>query len=153
MSPRYLQFLATIGTALYLVPTGTHLFELPHKMALSPAEYMTVQKIYVGWDLFGFVIGVTILTTLGQTLLLRADRMAFRLSLVAFLCLAAALAVFFAFTDPVNVATRFWSVAPEAFDAARRQWEYSHAASAMLTFAALVANVVSLLVHRTNTVG
>ena len=29
-------------------------FELANKMSLSPAEYMTVQKIYVGWSFLEF---------------------------------------------------------------------------------------------------
>jgi hypothetical protein len=145
MSKKLLQLLAIVAIALYVVPTGAHLFELPHKMALSPAEYMTVQQIYAGWELFGIVIAIALLATLANTLLVRGDRRAFAWSLAAFLALATTQAVFWAFTYPVNVATRFWTVSPEMFEAARRQWEYSHAASAMLTFVALVAMVFSSL--------
>jgi hypothetical protein len=130
------------------VPTGAHLFELPHKMALSSAEYMTVQQIYAGWELFGIVIAIALLATLGNTLLVRVDRCAFSWSLVAFLALAATQGVFWAFTYPVNVATRFWTVSPEPFETARQQWEYSHAASAVLTFVALVRLVFSSLTYR-----
>ena len=145
MSKKLVQVLAIAATALYLVPTGAHLFELPHKMALSPAEYMTVQQIYAGWELFGIAIAIALLATLANTLLVRADRRAFAWSLAAFLALATTQAVFWAFTYPVNVATRFWTVSPEMFEAARRQWEYSHATSAVLTFVALVAMVFSSL--------
>ena len=145
MSKRLVQLLAIVAAALYLVPAGAHLFELPHKMALSTAEYMTVQQIYAGWELFGIVIAIALLATLTNTLLVRADRRAFRWSLVAFLALAATQGVFWVFTYPINVATRFWTISPELFEAARRQWEYSHAASALLTFVALVATVYSSL--------
>jgi hypothetical protein len=145
MSKKLVQVLAIVAAALYLVPTGAHLFELPHKMALSSAEYMTVQQIYAGWELFGIVIAIALLATLANTLLVRADRRAFSWSLVAFLALAATQGVFWAFTYPVNVATRFWTVFPEPFETARRQWEYSHAASAVLTFVAFVAIVFSSL--------
>jgi hypothetical protein len=141
MSKKLVQFLAIIATALYLVPTGAHLFEMPHKMALSPAEYMTVQQIYAGWELFGIVIGIALVATLANTVLVRADRRAFWGSLAAFLALIATQAVFWAFTYPVNVATRFWTVSPESFETARQQWEYSHAASAALTFVGLIAIV------------
>jgi predicted membrane channel-forming protein YqfA (hemolysin III family) len=148
MSIKFVQFLAIMAAALYLVPTGAHLFELPHKMALSPTEYMTVQQIYAGWQLFGVVVGLALLATLVNTILVRADRRALASSLGAFLALAATQGVFWAFTYPMNVATRFWTVSPERFEAARQQWEYSHAASAVLTFVALVALVFSSLTYR-----
>jgi len=105
MSIKLIQLLAIIAAALYLVPTGAHLFELPHKMALSPPEYMTVQQIYAGWELFGIVIAIALLATLTNTLLVRADRRAFAWSLAAFVALAATQGAFWAFTYPVNVAT------------------------------------------------
>src|SRR5262245_21023728 len=58
MRVKVVQFIAIITTALYLVPTGAHLFELLNKIALTPTEYLTVQKIYAGWSLFGVVVGV-----------------------------------------------------------------------------------------------
>ena len=137
---------AILTTALYLVPTGAHLFELPHKMALSPIEYMLVQRIYAGWQWFGLVIAFAILATAALAVRVRRDRKALAWSIGASMCLVAALADFFAFTYPVNIATGFWTILPERFEMARRQWEYSHAAAALLTFAALIANVVSLLV-------
>jgi hypothetical protein len=150
MGKKLVQFVAIVATALYLVATGAHLFELPHKRALSPAEYMTVQQIYVGWELFGIAIAIAMLATLANTLLVRADCRAFAWSLAAFLALAATQVVFWTFTYPVNVATRFWTISPQLFDAARQQWEYSHAASAVLTFVGLVAIVISSLACQTN---
>jgi hypothetical protein len=117
MSKKLVQLLAIVAIALYLVPMGAHLFELPHKLALSPAEYMTVQQIYTGWELFGIVIATALLATLANTLLVRSDRRAFAWSLAAFLALATTQGVFWAFTYPVNVATRFWTVSPEMFEA------------------------------------
>jgi hypothetical protein len=140
---KLLHTLSVTTTALYLVPTGAHLFELPNEMALSPAEYMTVQKIYAGWALFGIVIVVATVTTLAQAVLVRADRTAFALALGGLLGLVGTQVVFWLFTYPMNVASQFWTITPEPFEAARRQWEYSHAASAFLTFAALIAITLS----------
>jgi hypothetical protein len=144
---KLLQFIAILSTALYLVPTGAHLFELPHKMAMPPAEYMIVQRVYAGWSLFGIVITAALLATFAHTLLVRADRKAFALSLGAFLGLALTQAMFWIFTYPINIATRFWTLLPEPFEAARRQWEYSHAAGAVLTFVSLIAITLSVLLH------
>ena len=148
MSKKFVQLVAIVAAALYLVPTGAHLFELPRKMALSSGEYMTVQQIYTGWELFGIVIAVALPATLANTLLVRSDRRAFAWSLAAFLALTATQGVFWAFTYPINVATQFWTVSPEPFETARQQWEYSHAASAVLTFVALVTIVFSSLTYR-----
>jgi predicted membrane channel-forming protein YqfA (hemolysin III family) len=147
MRIKVVQFIAITTTALYLVPAGAHLFELPNKLVLTPTEYLTVQKIYAGWSLFGIVIGMALLSTLAHTLLVRADRKSFALSLGAFVALAATQGLFWAFTYPVNAATGFWTVPPEPFEVARWQWEYSHAAGAVLTFAALVAIVLAALVY------
>jgi len=98
--------------------------------------------------LFGIVIAVALPATLANTLLVRSDRRAFAWSLAAFLALAATQGVFWAFTYPINVATQFWTVSPEPFETARQQWEYSHAASAVLTFVALVTIVFSSLTYR-----
>jgi len=117
------------------------------RIALTPTEYLTVQKIYAGWSLLGVVVGVALLATLAHTLLVRADRTSFAWSLGAFVALAGTQGLFWAFTYPVNAATVFWTVPPDSFELARRQWEYSHAASAVLTFAALVAIVLAVLVH------
>jgi hypothetical protein len=143
-----LQLLAVISTALYLVPTGAHLFELPNKIALSPAEYMTVQKIYAGWALFGIVFVIAIVTALVQAVCVRAHRPALALSLAALLGLVGTQVVFWLFTYPVNVASESWTVMPQPFEGARRQWEYSHAASAFLTFGALIMITLSGLVCR-----
>jgi hypothetical protein len=148
MKLRLSQLLAIASTALYLVPTGAHLFELVSKMTMPQSEYMTVQKIYAGWSLFGIVIVIALLATLLHTVLVRADRRALALSLAAFVALAATQAMFWMFTYPINVATRNWTMVPEPFEAARRQWEYSHAANAVLTFAALIALILSTLLYQ-----
>jgi hypothetical protein len=51
-----LRLLTHLFVARAFVPSGAHLAGLPNKMALSPAEYMVVQRIYRGWALFGTVV-------------------------------------------------------------------------------------------------
>ncbi len=150
MNLKFLQGALIVAIALYLVPTGAHLFELPAKLALPASEYMTVQRIYDGWQLFGFVIGAALLLALAHAYLVRRSRPALIAAIVGFVALAAALADFVLFTLPVNVATAFWTVAPEPFEAGRRQWEYSHAVAAVLTFVALIATLASILRYNGN---
>jgi hypothetical protein len=137
------RFLAILAVGICLIPAGAHLFELPNKISLPPDQYMTVQRIYAGWALFGIPIIAALLLTLAHTVLVRAEPTAFWLSLAAFVCLVLTQAIFWTFTYPMNLASHNWTVMPENFEAARRQWEYSHAVNAILTFAAFVAITLS----------
>ena len=149
---RVWQALAIVSTALCLVPVGAHLVEMPHKLALEPAEYMVVQRIYAGWALFGIVIVIALVATLVHTVLVRADTAVRWVSLMAFLCLAATQALFWTFTYPVNVATQSWTRLPQPFEEARLQWETSHAAGAVLTLLALVLIVLAVVFECSRTV-
>jgi hypothetical protein len=142
------RLLAVISVALCLIPAGAHFFELPNKLPLSTAEYMTTQKIYAGWSFFGVAIIAAIVFTLTHTLMVRAERTAFVLSLTALLCLGATQVIFWTFTYPMNVATNNWTITPQDFEAVRRQWEYSHAINAVLTFVALVTITLSALTYK-----
>src|SRR5262249_11999863 len=102
-------------------------------------EYMIVQRLYAGWALFGIVIFAALLLTLLHAVLLRRERATLALSLTAFSLLLATQVVFWRFTYPMNVASSNWTTMPARFEQARLQWEYSHAASAVLTFLALLA--------------
>ena len=139
--------LAVISVALCLIPGGAHFFELANKMSLSMTEYMTTQKIYAGWSFFGVAIYAAIAFTLTHTLMVRTERTAFLLSLTSLLCLGATQVIFWTFTYPMNVATNNWTISPQDFEAARRQWEYSHAVNAVLTFVALVTITLSALTY------
>jgi len=143
-----MRLLAVVSVALCLIPAGTHFFELANKMSLSTAEYMTTQKIYAGWSFFGVAIIAAIAFTLTHTLMVRADRTAFLLSLTALLLLGATQVIFWTFTYPMNVATNNWTITPQDFEAVRRQWEYSHAVNAMLTFVAFVTITLSALTYK-----
>jgi predicted ABC-type exoprotein transport system permease subunit len=103
------RLLAVISVAVCLIPAGAHFFELANKMYLSMPEYMTTQKIYAGWSFFGVAIIAAILFTLTHTLMIRAERAAFFLSLTALLCLGATQVIFWTFTYPMNVATNNWT--------------------------------------------
>jgi hypothetical protein len=138
-------FIALLFAALALVPTGAHLAELVNKMELSAAEYQTVQQIYRGWALFAIVIFGALVSTLVLTLRLRRHRAAFTPALVALLCIVATQVVFWTFTFPVNQTTINWTRMPADWASLRAQWEYSHAAAAVLNVAAVAALIRSVL--------
>src|SRR5262249_2393482 len=99
-------------------------------------------------SLFGIAIVAALFLTSIHTFMVRTDRTAFLLSLTSVLCLAATQMIFWSFTFPVNVASNNWTVTPENFESARRQWEYSHAVNAVITFVAFVAITSSVLVDK-----
>jgi hypothetical protein len=140
------RFCSLFFAALALAPALAHLLELPNKLGLSRADYLTVQQIYRGWAWLGVVVVGALLSTLALTIILRQRGRGFGLALLAFLCIAGTQVVFWTFTFPVNRQTMNWSVMPDAWTALRAQWEYSHAAAAALNFVAFVALIVSTLV-------
>jgi hypothetical protein len=141
-------FLALFFAALALGPALAHLFELPNKIDLSRADYLTVQQIYRGWALLGFVTFPAVISTLVLTLLLRKDGRPFVFSLIGLLCLAGTQVVFWMYTFPANQATNNWTMLPDGWEQLRRQWEYSHATSAVLNVLAVAALIVSLLAKK-----
>jgi ribose/xylose/arabinose/galactoside ABC-type transport system permease subunit len=145
---RLVQFLAIVLTALALVPAGAHLFELPNKVGLAEEAYFVVQGIYRGWALFGIVLFGALAANLALAVMVRRKRAPFRLASLAFLAVAATLAIFFTWTYPANLATRDWTVVPANWQELRTQWEYAHATNAVLTFLALCAVTWSVLLTR-----
>ena len=137
MAVRLLQFCAIVLTALALVPGGAHLFELPNKIGLDQEAYFTVQAIYRGWALFGFVLFAALLADLALTVVLAFRRRPYVLPLLAFLLVAATLAIFFVWTYPANRATSNWTLPTPNWTTLRMHWEYAHAVNAVLTFIAL----------------
>jgi hypothetical protein len=148
MPHKLVRFLAIILTALALVPSGAHFFELPNKIDLPQEAYFTVQSIYRGWALFGIVLFPALVTDVMLAVMVRRQRGPFWLALIAVLCMAGTLAVFFGWTYPANQATSNWTRVPENWLVLRAQWEYSHAVNAVITFVALCAVTLAVLTAR-----
>ena len=142
------RFLSLIFCALALAPAMAHLLELPNKMRLSRDEYLVVQQIYRGWALLGVVVFGALLSTLALAIVVRKRAGEFGPALTAFLCIAGTQVVFWTFTFPMNQQTANWTMLPGNWAAMRAQWEYSHAASAILNLIALIAVIISVLRRR-----
>jgi hypothetical protein len=148
MLVRGLTFLALILIAIILMPSGAHFFELPNKIGLARDPYFIVQNIYRGWALFGAVIFPALAVTAALAWVTRKDRRASLLAAIACLCIAASLGVFFLWVYPGNVATENWTRIPPGWMTLRRNWEYGHAASAILTFVAFCCVALTAVVRR-----
>jgi len=142
------RFLSLIFCALALAPAMAHLLELPNTMRLSRDEYLVVQQIYRGWALLGVVVFGALLSTLALAIVVRKRAGEFGPALTAFLCIAGTQVVFWTFTFPMNQQTANWTMLPGNWAAMRAQWEYSHAASAILNLIALIAVIISALRRR-----
>lgn len=140
-----LQFVALFLTAFALVPGGSHAASLMTKLAMSQESYFTAQAIYNGWALFGIASIGALVANAVLAVALRRQAVPFRLMLLALICLAGGLAIFFGFTYPANVATANWTTAPADWQALRWQWEMSHAANAALTLAGFCALCLATL--------
>jgi len=144
---RTIYFLSLLFAALAVAPAMAHLLELPNKINLSREDYLRVQQIYRGWALLGFVVAGALLSTLALTITVRKTQKPFVFALIALLCIAGTQVVFWTYTYPANQATINWTVLPENWVVLRRQWEYSHATSAVLNLLALISLILSVLVR------
>ncbi len=137
----------TLGlTALLLIPSGAHLFELPGKIDLGRDAYFTVQGIYAGWSLFG----VAIFAAIGANVLLfllerRRHPATAHWALIAAALITVSLGIFFAWVFPGNQATANWTVQPDNWEHLRRNWEYGHAANAVIVGLALIACALAVV--------
>ena len=143
-----LRALGLLFCALALAPAMAHLLELPNKIGLSRDEYLVVQQIYRGWALLGVVVFGALLSTFALTIAARKQAGEFWPALIAFLCIAGTQVIFWTFTYPANQQTANWTILPDHWAALRMQWEYSHAASAVLNLVAFIAMIAAVLTRK-----
>jgi hypothetical protein len=137
-------FIAILATLMALAPGLAHIFELPHKLALSREQYFVVQQIYAGWAMFGAVILLQFVALALLTWRSAREYYVFRPVLAALLLMLAAQAVFWLFTFPANAATADWTQVTPDWDDLRSQWEWSHAAGALCQLLALCSLLMAL---------
>jgi len=123
--------------ALAWGPAAAHLLEMHAKLDLGREAYQTVQQIYRGWALLGFVVLGELIACAGFAWRSRGEPWA-ALAAAALGCVVGAHLLFWVFTFPANQATANWTSLPANWSLLRTQWEYSHAAAAALTLSALV---------------
>jgi hypothetical protein len=141
------RFFSVLFAALALAPAAAHLLELPNKIGLPRDEYFVAQQLYRGWAMLAVVVFPAVALALLHAIMVRRQRPAFRLAALAFCCLLGTQVLFWIFTFPANQLTENWTLVPDNWAGLRAQWEYSHAASAVLNLVALAALIASVLVH------
>jgi hypothetical protein len=141
-------FVAMVATALALGGAIAHLYELPNKISISREHYLIVQRNYDGWWQLAYVVAAQLVSIVAALLLSRGNAWIFGWLVLALAGLIGAQAVFWVYTYPADAATFSWTVLPEAWQALRARWEYSHAAGAILQLVSFVALVVACLSRR-----
>ncbi len=144
-----LRFLSLLCAALLLGLTLTHDLEIPGKQLLSGANWLTVQNtFYGGFAIVGGIAEVLGLLSTGLLLfLLRTQRVALVLTLVAAFCFAGTLALFIFGNNPLNQQIASWTPAtlPIIWQQTRNAWDSFHAASSVLAALSLVSLLIALL--------
>lgn len=77
--------------------------------------------------------------------LARSEGWPFGLAVLSTACFALMFVVFFIWTLPANQATENWTIVPADWESLRHQWEYSHAANAVIVFLAVCFTALSVL--------
>jgi hypothetical protein len=147
-------FVALLTSVLMLGPALAHAFELPNKIRLSREEYFIVQQIYRGWNGFGVLLAVQVVSLLATVFLVRLQRRVLVPTVLAVLFILASQGLFWTYTYPANVATVNWTVQTADWARLRLQWEYSHAAGTalqVLAMSCLIIAVLARLPSRTRT--
>jgi hypothetical protein len=143
---------AILLTALSMGAALAHLLELPAKLQLDGPMWLTLlHTLYPpAFGAFGatFEVGAVV-AVVGLAFLVRHRHPAFGWTLVAALCLVAMHAAFWIWVAPVNAA--LGPLSPDALPTdwaqLRNQWEYTHAARAVLQTLALAALAYSVIVE------
>jgi hypothetical protein len=137
-------------TSLSMAAAFAHLLEMPAKLNYDGWLWLTLlQTLYPpGFGTVGaFCEVAAVLMAVVLAVLVRHREPAFRWTLLGALCLVAAHAAFWTLVAPVNAT--LLPLTPETLPAdwteLRNQWEYTHAARALLQIVALAALVYSVL--------
>ncbi len=146
--------LATILlVALSMSAAMGHALEMPAKLSFGGEYWLTLQQtLYApGFGTLGagFEAGAVISAPI-LAFLVRHRSPAFAWTLAGALCVLAAHAAFWLWLAPVNaeIAALSPSAPPPGWESLRTQWEYTHAARAVLQLAALGLLVYSILAER-----
>jgi hypothetical protein len=146
------RFVSLMLGALNLGLAWAHLIEMRPKRTLSGPQWLMTQQIYRD---FGKVSRITfpgaLLSELLLLVLTRGNRQVTRLTAVSVSCTATTIAIWALCNEPVNREIATWQVdaLPVNWSARRDQWEFAHAASAVLHAIGLAAFLGAVLSDRT----
>lgn len=142
-----LRLVTVMVTALSMSLSFSHLLQLPPRMSFDGPTWITTQQVFPLYGSVGAVLEIGSVALAGALAYAVRRRPSFVWTLAGALCLAAALVVWIAFVAPANAHISQWSPdhLAEGWERWRTQWEFAHAARAVLHVGGLALLVQSLL--------
>jgi hypothetical protein len=144
-----LRFSTIMLTAFAVAAALAHLMELPGKISYDARLYVMLHRtLYPTFgQTAGWAEGLGLLSVLVLVWQVRKRGAAFPLTVTAAVCQMAAMAIFLVFVQPANRTMGGWPLDAIPLDWShwRDQWEYGHAARAVLLTVALGALVLSVV--------
>ena len=145
------RMLTIMLTALSLGPALGHLLELPAKMLYDGRLWLRVsQTLYSTFGTVGAAFEVSaVVTAVFLAFLVRRRQLAFGWTVLGATCLVASHAAFWIWIAPVNaiIAAATGDTLPADWMELRKQWEYTHAARAILQTIALATLVFPVVIE------
>ena len=144
------RFFTIMLVALSMGMAFSHLLEMPAKMAYDGVLWLKLLKtLYWGYGTIGAVIEVgAVITSVVLAYLVRHHHKVFIWTLTGAICMVAAHVSWWIWVRPVNVRLFPLTAAtlPTNWMQLRNQWEYTHAARAILQIIALGTLTISVLI-------
>jgi hypothetical protein len=129
-----LRFITIMVAALSMALAFSHLLQLPPRMSFDGPTWLITQRLFPLYGSIGAVIAVGAVLLAGILAYAARPGAASGWTLAGAVCLALALIVWILFVAPANARIGKWT--PDSLPADwtrwRRQWEYAHAARAVL---------------------
>ena len=144
------RFFTITLVSLSMAMAFCHLLQLPPRMSYDGAQWVTTQSLYQMFGTIGAFIEVgALLLAIILSLAVWRRRPAFQWTLFGTVCLLMAHVAWWVFVAPVNAVISTWTpdTIPADWTWWRSQWEYTHAARAILEIFGLSALVISVLVE------
>lgn len=144
------RFFTIILVSLSMAMAFCHLLQLPPRMSYEGSQWITTQSLYQTFGTIGAAIEVgALVMTIVLSLAVWRRRPAFQWTLFGTVGLLLAHVAWWVFVAPVNAEISTWTpdTIPADWTWWRSQWEYTHAARAILEIFGLSALVISVLME------
>ena len=124
------------------------MFEMPAMFNLNKDNYQLLQGFTnsLTWLVIFEILGVFLTIVLIRVE--KKKKRTYRNLLVALICFAVSVTLFFIFVLPADITTENWTTMPDNWDSLRGQWEYATGIRALISLTGLSFLVFALLQNR-----
>lgn len=143
---------ARLATILFvIIPLSALLYnayELTYKINLPKEKYLAIQGYNsdISWLIF-FEVAALVMT-IALMLMEKGKKFTFRRLLIAVICFAISIVLYYIYILPADLATSQWGYLPSDWESDRDQWEYVNLARASINLTGFCFVVLSFLKNR-----